>query len=112
MTCSEGHTWPCAGFDSGYVHKTCPHLTFHWKWTGALTNLEKGVTHRLNFSIERERCPSFSWGEMNFLALIIKLAKQIWFQHFNESVGGQQIAGSDINVSNVGGWLLTPGQIL
>jgi hypothetical protein len=22
-------------------------------------------------------------------------------------VGGQQIAGSDINVSNVGGWLLT-----
>jgi hypothetical protein len=27
-------------------------------------------------------------------------------------VGGQQIAGSDINVSNVGGWLLTPGKIL
>lgn len=28
---------------------------------------------------------------MDFLALIIKLAKQIWFQRFNERVGGQQI---------------------
>lgn len=24
-------------------------------------------------------------------------------------MGGRQIAGSDINVSNVGGWLLAPG---
>lgn len=39
------------------VHKTCSNLTFHWTQAGALTNLEKGVMHRLHFSIERERCP-------------------------------------------------------
>ena len=41
VTRSEGHTWALLGL-TVVCTQTCSNLTFHWEWTGALTNLERG----------------------------------------------------------------------